>query len=104
MFTETSPEFLRAAVHFLIESLFFHSLIELILSSSGSRITTVRTRDEDEDPIEYGIEPASYVDGSDYFRINKDTGEVFLKKSLVGLVCMDATYLPCKAKRNNHYK
>ncbi|GIY58922.1 tyrosine kinase receptor Cad96Ca [Caerostris darwini] len=50
----------------------------------GSRIITVRTRDEDNDPIEYGIEPARYVDGSEYFRINKDTGEVFLKKPLTG--------------------
>ncbi|XP_042907549.1 tyrosine kinase receptor Cad96Ca [Parasteatoda tepidariorum] len=51
----------------------------------GTRITTVRTRDEDNDPIEYGIEPAKYVDGSDYFQINKDTGEVYLKKSFTGL-------------------
>ncbi|GBN81616.1 Tyrosine kinase receptor Cad96Ca [Araneus ventricosus] len=50
----------------------------------GSRIITVRTRDEENDPIEYGIEPARYVDGSEYFRINKDTGEVFLKKALTG--------------------
>ncbi|GBM56263.1 hypothetical protein AVEN_156520-1, partial [Araneus ventricosus] len=49
-----------------------------------SRIITVRTRDEENDPIEYGIEPARYVDGSEYFRINKDTGEVFLKKALTG--------------------
>ncbi|XP_054724069.1 tyrosine kinase receptor Cad96Ca-like [Uloborus diversus] len=50
----------------------------------GSRIITVRTRDEDGDHIEYGIEPARYVDGSDYFRINKDTGEVYLDKTLSG--------------------
>ncbi|GFY37437.1 tyrosine kinase receptor Cad96Ca [Trichonephila inaurata madagascariensis] len=50
----------------------------------GSRIITVRTRDEDNDPIEYGIEPARYVDGSEYFRVNKDTGEVFLQKELTG--------------------
>lgn len=50
----------------------------------GSRITTVRTRDNEKDPIEYGIEPAVYVDGSRFFRINKDTGEVHLAESLVG--------------------
>ncbi|KAG8179353.1 hypothetical protein JTE90_007625 [Oedothorax gibbosus] len=50
----------------------------------GSRIITVRTRDDDNDPIEFGIEPARYVDGSEYFRINKDSGEVFLQKALTG--------------------
>ncbi|KAL3177185.1 hypothetical protein MRX96_009880 [Rhipicephalus microplus] len=50
----------------------------------GSRVMTVRTRDEDHDVIEYGIEPAVFLDGSSYFRINKRTGEVFLTRSLVG--------------------
>lgn len=45
---------------------------------------TVRTRDEDQDVIEYGIEPAVFLDGSSYFRINKRTGEVFLTRSLAG--------------------
>lgn len=45
---------------------------------------TVRTRDEDHDVIEYGIEPAVFLDGSSYFRINKRSGEVFLTRSLVG--------------------
>lgn len=45
---------------------------------------TVRTRDEDKDVIEYGIEPAVFLDGSSYFRINKRTGEVYLTRSLVG--------------------
>ncbi|XP_077504411.1 tyrosine kinase receptor Cad96Ca [Amblyomma americanum] len=45
---------------------------------------TVRTRDEDHDVIEYGIEPAVFLDGSSYFRINKRTGEVFLSRSLAG--------------------
>lgn len=50
----------------------------------GSRVMTVRTRDEDQDVIEYGIEPAVFLDGSNYFRINKRTGEVFLTGSLKG--------------------
>lgn len=45
---------------------------------------TVRTRDEDQDVIEYGIEPAVFLDGSSYFRINKRSGEVFLTRSLAG--------------------
>lgn len=45
---------------------------------------TVRTRDEDQDVIEYGIEPAVFLDGSSYFRINKRSGEVFLSRSLAG--------------------
>lgn len=50
----------------------------------GSRVMTVRTRDEDQDVIEYGIEPAVFLDGSSYFRINKRSGEVFLTRSLAG--------------------
>ncbi|KAG0415553.1 hypothetical protein HPB47_007278, partial [Ixodes persulcatus] len=50
----------------------------------GSRVMTVRTRDEDQDVIEYGLEPAVFLDGSSYFRINKRSGEVFLTRSLAG--------------------
>ncbi|XP_067120694.1 tyrosine kinase receptor Cad96Ca [Centruroides vittatus] len=50
----------------------------------GSRIITVRTNDDDNDPIEYSIEPALFLDGSNYFRIDKKTGDVYLQASLAG--------------------
>lgn len=50
----------------------------------GSRIITVRTNDDDNDPIEYSIEPALFLDGSNYFRIDKKSGDVFLQSSLAG--------------------
>ncbi|XP_076368276.1 LOW QUALITY PROTEIN: tyrosine kinase receptor Cad96Ca-like [Tachypleus tridentatus] len=50
----------------------------------GSRITTVRVRDDEKDDIEYGIKPAVYLDGSSFFRINKRTGDVFLASPVTG--------------------
>lgn len=50
----------------------------------GSRIITVRTRDEDRDSIEYSIDKAMFLDGSNYFTINPKNGDVFLKESLLG--------------------
>ncbi|XP_054707143.1 tyrosine kinase receptor Cad96Ca-like [Uloborus diversus] len=50
----------------------------------GRRVTTVRTRDDENDPIEYGMEPAVFLDGSSYFTIDKNTGEVFVASSLSG--------------------
>ncbi|KAH7978691.1 hypothetical protein HPB49_006361 [Dermacentor silvarum] len=58
---------------------------------------TVRTRDEDHDVIEYGIEPAVFLDGSSYFRINKRSGEVFLTRSLVGQAQTAAAHDPAAA-------
>lgn len=55
----------------------------------GSRIITVRTKDEEKDTIVYGIEPAVFLDGSNYFTINPNNGDVFLKESLKGQVRTD---------------
>ncbi|GFS49491.1 tyrosine kinase receptor Cad96Ca [Nephila pilipes] len=51
----------------------------------GRRVTTVRTRDDEGDPIEYGIEPAVFLDGSSYFSIDKKTGKVVVARPLTGL-------------------
>lgn len=56
----------------------------------GSRVITVRTRDAERDPITYAIEPAVYLDGSQFFTINARTGDVFLKESLLGKVSVCA--------------
>ena len=53
---------------------------------TGRRVTTVRTRDDEGDPIEFGIEPALFLDGSGYFTINSKSGEVFLASPLNGMV------------------
>ncbi|RWS16017.1 tyrosine kinase receptor Cad96Ca-like protein [Dinothrombium tinctorium] len=50
----------------------------------GSRVMTVRTKDEDRDSIVYGIEAGLFLDGSNYFTINPKSGDVFLKESLHG--------------------
>ncbi|XP_076318089.1 tyrosine kinase receptor Cad96Ca-like [Tachypleus tridentatus] len=50
----------------------------------GSRIITARARDAEKDDIRYGIKPALYLDGSNFFRINKKSGEVFLASPLTG--------------------
>ncbi|XP_054156172.1 tyrosine kinase receptor Cad96Ca-like [Oppia nitens] len=50
----------------------------------GSRVITVRTRDEDRDSIDYSIDKAMFLDGSNYFTINPKNGDVFLKESLLG--------------------
>lgn len=50
----------------------------------GSRIITVRARDDERDNITYGLEPSLYYDGSAYFSINPRSGDVFLKESLQG--------------------
>lgn len=55
----------------------------------GSRIATVDTTDDDGDPIEYGIEPAVFLDGSNYFKIDKKSGVVILDNSLRGLAGND---------------
>ncbi len=46
----------------------------------------MRTRDEDRDSIEYSIDKAMFLDGSNYFTINPKNGDVFLKESLLGQV------------------
>ncbi|UYV70070.1 hypothetical protein LAZ67_7001704 [Cordylochernes scorpioides] len=48
----------------------------------GSRITTVRTRDADGDTIKYGLEAAPYLDGSEFFTVDSQTGDVRLAKPL----------------------
>ncbi|CAL1260865.1 unnamed protein product [Larinioides sclopetarius] len=55
----------------------------------GRRVTTVRTRDDEGDPIEYGIEPAVFLDGSSYFTIDKKMGKVFVERPLTGLAGND---------------
>ncbi|XP_023227342.1 tyrosine kinase receptor Cad96Ca-like [Centruroides sculpturatus] len=55
----------------------------------GSRIATVDTKDDDGDPIEYGIEPSVFLDGSSYFKIDKKSGVVILDNPLKGLAGSD---------------
>lgn len=54
----------------------------------GTRVITVRTRDQERDSITYGIEPSLFFDGSKFFTINARTGDVFLRESLSGQVCL----------------
>lgn len=49
-------------------------------------MTIVRTRDDEGDPIEFGIEPALFLDGSGYFKIDPKSGEVLLASPLIGMV------------------
>ncbi|GIY16304.1 tyrosine kinase receptor Cad96Ca [Caerostris extrusa] len=59
------------------------------MNLSGAGVTTVRTRDDEGDPIEYGIEPAVFLDGSSYFTIDKKTGKVFVERPLTGMAGND---------------
>ncbi|KAF8765115.1 Tyrosine kinase receptor Cad96Ca like protein [Argiope bruennichi] len=66
----------------------------------GRRVTTVRTRDDEGDPIEYGIEPAVFLDGSSYFTIEKKTGKVFVERPLTGLAKIEVYVRVVKASEN----
>ena len=46
------------------------------LRAIGTRVATVRTRDQDGDSITYGIEPSLFLDGSQFFAINARSGDV----------------------------
>lgn len=65
---------------------FSNALTLFPFASTGSRIITVRARDDDRDNITYGLEPSLYYDGSAFFSINPRSGDVFLKESLQGKV------------------
>ncbi|GFY63864.1 tyrosine kinase receptor Cad96Ca [Trichonephila inaurata madagascariensis] len=65
------------------------------------RVTTVRTRDDEGDPIEYGIEPAVFLDGSSYFSIDKKTGKVMVERPLTGLVSIAVASVGSQCYRSN---
>ncbi len=67
-------------------SFFRQHTYTLLVCIAGTRIITVRARDDDRDNITYGLEPSLYYDGSAYFSINPRSGDVFLKESLRGKV------------------
>lgn len=67
----------------------------------GDRVFVVRTRDTDGDPITFSLGPGLYYDVSKYFRIDPQTGEVFLKQSLEGLGGQNY-YMYVKADDGHH--
>lgn len=52
----------------------------------GQKVASVSAHDSDGDEIVYGLESGLFRDGSSYFNINPQTGQVFVKQSLVGQV------------------
>ncbi|XP_015789002.1 uncharacterized protein LOC107365937 [Tetranychus urticae] len=50
----------------------------------GHKVATVSAHDADGDEIKYGLEAGLFRDGLQYFNINPQTGQVFIKQSLTG--------------------
>uniref|UniRef100_T1IHS7 receptor protein-tyrosine kinase n=1 Tax=Strigamia maritima TaxID=126957 RepID=T1IHS7_STRMM len=50
----------------------------------GSRIERVRGRDAEHDPLVFSLKPGVFLDGSRYFRIDANSGVVYLNQSLQG--------------------
>jgi len=77
------------ALSFLYSNLHCHQQ----QTTTGSKVITVRTRDDGRDNVTYGLEPALYQDGSHFFKIDPKSGDVFLKESLQGQVRESAIIL-----------
>jgi hypothetical protein len=65
----------------------------------GTKVAHARVPDEHTGSTEFSLEPNDFQDGSEFFRIDKETGAIYLNKTVEGKVKQSTAWILCSIDR-----